>query len=74
MLSRTVANRLGAFADVLGAADVRQEDAMDDGTQASFQPTAWRACPCCRRHAQSVPDGGGLCNRCVDVQGALSLQ
>lgn len=73
-LSRTVANRLGAFADVLGAADVRQEDAMDDGAQASFQPTAWRACPCCRRHAQSVPDGGGLCNRCVDVQGALSLQ
>lgn len=74
MLSRTVANRLGAFADVLGAADVRQEDALDDGAQASFQPTAWRACPCCRRHAQSVPDGGGLCNRCVDVQGALSLQ
>ncbi|NMK46867.1 class I tRNA ligase family protein [Achromobacter sp. Bel] len=73
-LSRAVANRLGAFADVLGAADVRQEEAMADGAQASFQPTAWRACPCCRRHAPSVPDDGGLCERCVDVQGALSLR
>ncbi|MBB1594633.1 class I tRNA ligase family protein [Achromobacter sp. UMC46] len=71
-LSRTMAQRLGAFADVLGAADVRADDSLAEGEAACFRPTVWRACPCCRRHEPSVPDEAGLCMRCKAVQGAFS--
>jgi len=66
------AARLGAYADVLGAAAVFPDDRSDDGGDVSFTPTSWRACACCRKHEPSVSDDTDLCTRCAAVQGTVS--
>ncbi|WMD20217.1 class I tRNA ligase family protein [Achromobacter seleniivolatilans] len=69
-LPPALADQLGAFTDVLGAADVRQDGSLANSAEVSFKPTAWRACPCCRRHEPSMPETDGLCLRCLGVQEA----
>ena len=70
--SPSTADRLGAFAEVLGAAAVVHEGRSGDGAEVTFSPTGWRACACCRKHEPSVTDDADLCTRCAAVQGTVS--